>query len=178
MLLRPTTRDEADAVAAVHRAAFGSEIEADLARDLMLDAGFEPAYSFAAEEDDALVGSVVFSRAAFVPDGGGPAVPVLLLAPLAVVPEAQHDGVGTALVEAALALADALGEAAAFVFGDPAYYGRFGFVAAMPKGYRGPHPLEPEWGWQVLEFAEGALGGRAGYLRVAPPLDAPEMWIA
>ena len=178
MLLRPTMSDEADAVAAVPRAAFGSDIEADLARDLMLDEGFEPAYSFAAEADGALVGSVVFSRATFVPDDGALAVPVLLLAPLAVVPEAQHDGVGTALVEAALAFAGEAGETAAFVFGDPAYYGRFGFVAAMPKGYRGPHPLEPEWGWQVLEFSGDALGGRAGYLRVAPPLDAPELWIA
>lgn len=178
MLLRPTTREEADAVAAVHRTAFGSEIEADLARDLMLDAGFEPAYSFAAEDGGALVGSVVFSRAVFVPDDGGPGVPALLLAPLAVVPDAQHDGVGTALVEAAVALARESGEAALFVFGDPAYYGRFGFVAAMPKGYRGPHPLEPEWGWQVLELAPGALGERPGRVTVAAPLDEPEMWQA
>jgi predicted N-acetyltransferase YhbS len=175
MLLRPTTRDEAESVAAVHRAAFGSEVEAALARDLMLDVGFESGYSFVAEEAGVLVGSVVFSRAVFVPDDVGPEVPVLLLAPLAVVPDAQHDGVGSALVESALVLAAESGEAAAFVFGDPAYYGRFGFVAAVPKGYRGPHPLEPEWGWQVLEFSD-SLGGRSGQLRVAAPLDAPEMW--
>jgi putative acetyltransferase len=104
-----------------------------------------------------------------------PGFPLLLLAPLAVVPTSQREGIGTALVEAAITLAREGGEVAMLVFGDPAFYGRFGFVAAGPSGIRTPYPAEPEWGWQVLELASGILGA-PGTLRVATPLDSPEMW--
>jgi putative acetyltransferase len=175
MLIRPTDASEAFAIAAVHRAAFGSDVEADLARDLVGDAAFVPELSLCAEEDGVPVGSVVFTRAWLKRDDGLPGFPLLLLAPLAIVPASQSEGVGTALVEAAVTLARDNGEIAMLVFGDPAYYGRFGFVAAGPSGIRTPHPAEPEWGWQVLELTPGIIGP-PGVLEVAPPLDAPEMW--
>lgn len=176
MVIRPTTADEADAIAEVHRAAFGADLEAELARDLMLDKAFVSSLSFAAEKDGKLIGHVLFTRSRLGRDDGLPGLPLLLLAPLAVVPEAQHEGVGTALVEAAIALARESGEVAVFVFGDPAFYGRFGFVQAGPSGVRAPHPAEPEWGWQVLELSPGILGP-TGTLIVAAPLDAPELWM-
>jgi hypothetical protein len=48
-------------------------------------------------------------------------------------------------------------------------------VAAGPSGVRTPHPAEPDWGWQVLELAPGILGA-PGTLKVAAPLDSPELW--
>ncbi len=175
MVIRPVVPDEYEAVAEVHRAAFGSSVEADLALALMRDADFVPSLSFAAEDSGRLVGSVVFSRAWLERDDGKPGIPLLLLAPLAVVPDAQHDGIGSTLVEAAVALARDSGEIAMLVFGDPAFYGRFSFVDAGPSGIRTPHPAEPQWGWQVLELAPGFLPA-PGVARVAAPLDAPEMW--
>ena len=176
MLIRPTAPAEADAIAAVHRAAFGSEVEAELAHDLMLDDAFVGSLSFAAEQDGRLIGHVLFTRGWLNRDDGLPGFPLLVLAPLAVVPEAQREGVGTTLVEAAIALARESGEVAMFVFGDPAFYGRFGFVQAGPSGVRTPHPAEPAWGWQVLELVPDILGA-AGTLKVAPPLDQPTMWL-
>jgi predicted N-acetyltransferase YhbS len=175
MVLRPTTADEAEAMAAVHRAAFGGDVEANLARDLMRSDAFVPSLSFVAEEDGRPVGHVLFTRGWLSRDDRLPGFPLLLLAPLAVVPEAQHAGVGTALVEAAITLARESGEVAILVFGDPAYYGRFGFSSAWPKGVRTPHPAEPEWGWQMLELAPDVLGP-AGVLQVGEPLDDPAMW--
>lgn len=177
VLIRPTTPDEADAIAAVHREAFGSDIEADLARDLMRDDAFVGSLSFAAEEDGRLLGHVLFTRAWLNRDDGLPGFPLLLLAPLAVVPEAQRQGVGTTLVEAAIALARESGEVGILVFGDPKLYGRFGFVQAGPSGVRPPHAAEPMWGWLVLELAPDILGP-AGTLAVAQPLDAPALWVA
>ncbi|MDO8880505.1 MAG: N-acetyltransferase [Coriobacteriia bacterium] len=177
MLLRPIDPSEVEAVADVHRRAFGSDVEADLARALMLDDGFVRTLSFVAEDGGRLLGHVLFSRSWLERDDGEPGFPLLVLAPLAVVPESQHEGVGTTLVEAAIALARESGEIGMLVFGDPAYYGRFGFTDAWAKGIRTPHPTEPTWGWQALELAECVLGP-SGILRVAPPLDAPEMWIA
>ncbi len=175
MMLRPTVPDEAEVVAEVHRAAFGADLEAELARDLMLDDAFVGLLSFAAEEDGHMIGHVLLTRAWLNRDDGMPGFPLLLLAPLAVVPGSQHEGVGTALVEAAITLARESGEVGMLVFGDPAFYGRFGFVQAGPSGIRTPYPAEPEWGWQVLELAPGILGA-PGVLQVAAPLDAPEMW--
>jgi putative acetyltransferase len=178
MHIRPGERGEAAAIAAVHRLAFESDVEVDLAEALVEDEAYVSAYSLVAEESGRLVASVVVTRGRFVPDDGGPEAPVLVLAPLAVVPEAQRAGLGTAIVEASIVAARNAGEVALFVFGDPDYYGRFGFVAAMPKGIRGPHPLEPDWGWQVLELVPDALGASAGYVSVAQPMDAPELWRA
>jgi predicted N-acetyltransferase YhbS len=177
MLLRPVDPSEVESVADVHRRAFGSDVEADLARALMLDDTFVRSLSFVAEEEGQLLGHALFSRAWLERDDGEPGFPLLVLAPLAVVPESQHEGTGTMLVEAAITLARESAEVGMLVFGDPAYYGRFGFADAWAKGVRTPYPAEPAWGWQVLELAERVLGP-PGILRVAPPLDAPEMWIA
>lgn len=175
-MIRPTTPDEADTIAEVHRAAFGSDLEAGLARDLMRDDAFVGSLSFAAEEDGRLIGHVLFTRAWLNRDDGLPGLPLLLLAPLAVLPEAQRKGVGSALVEAAVTLARESGEVGILVFGDPEFYGRFGFAQAGPSGVRPPHPADPMWGWLALELAPGLLGA-AGTLKVAAPLDAPGMWI-
>lgn len=177
VILRPVELTEADAVAAVHRAAFGADLEAELARDLMLDDAFIPLLSFVAEEEGQPVGHVLITRAWLNRDDGMPGFPLLLLAPLAVAPGSQHEGIGTMLVEAAVALARENGEVGMLVFGDPAFYGRFGFVQAGPSGIRTPYPAEPEWGWQVLELAPGILGA-PGVLQVAAPLDKPELWRA
>ncbi len=176
MGLRSTGSGDLEAVAAVNRAAFGSDVEAALAVALMHDAAFLPDLSIAAVDDDGvLIGHVLFTRAWLVCDHDSPDVPLLFLAPLAVVPEWQGRGVGTATVGEAIARARIAGEVAMVVLGDPAYYGRFGFAEATPRGVRAPHPVS-EYGWQVLELSSGALGGAAGTVRVAPPLDDPELW--
>jgi len=166
---------EADTIASVHRAAFGGDVEADLARDLMRDDAFVPSLSFVAEEDGILVAHALFTRAWLNRDDGLPGFPLLVLAPLSVIPAAQREGIGTILVEAAITLARESGEVAILVFGDPAYYGRFGFFDAWPTGVRTPHPAEPARGWQILELTPDVLGP-AGVLHVAAPLDKPEMW--
>lgn len=176
MIIRPTEPDDAPALADVHRTAFGSEIEPALALALMADDAFMPDLSFVAEEDGALLGHVLITRAWLRPDDGSADVPLLLLAPLAVIPDMQRQGIGSTLVEAAVALAEEAGERAMLVFGDPAYYGRFGFEAAIPRGLYPPYPAEPEWGWLVLGLAGGLSGIPSGSVAVAPPLDSPALW--
>jgi len=176
MYLRPTGISDIEAVAAVNRAAFGSDVEADLADVLMRDAAFVPELSIAAEDDaGALVGHVLFTRAWLVRERDLPDVPLLLLAPLAVVPEWQGRGVGTAIVREAVARARDAGEVGMVVLGDPAYYGRFGFTEAASLGIQAPYPV-PEYAWQALEISPKALDGAVGTVRVAPPLDDPELW--
>lgn len=84
-----------------------------------------------------------------------------LLGPLAVAPEHQGEGIGTALVEAGLERMRDAGVARVFVLGDPAYYGRFAF--APERGVAPPYPLPAAWSdaWQScrLGAADAALTG-------------------
>jgi putative acetyltransferase len=92
---------------------------------------------------------------------------VVGLGPIGVLPAAQGRGVGTALMYALLGAAQAGGETLVGLLGEPAYYGRFGVVAATDVGIT---PPDPGWGryFQVL-----VAGGRSstGPFRYAAPFD-------
>jgi putative acetyltransferase len=65
------------------------------------------------------------------------------LGPLGVGPAWQRQGIGSALMHAVLAAAEALDESGVGLLGDPMFYRRFGFVAAAEHGVAAP---DPEWG--------------------------------
>ena len=104
--------------------------------------------------------------------------PALLLGPLAVTPERQGEGVGSALMQAALGRAAALGHGAVLLVGEPCFYGRFGFASALTDRLWLPGPYEKPR-FQGLELAPGALEGAAGLVsaagRRAPFSLAPEI---
>jgi putative acetyltransferase len=148
LLVRPETPADFDAVYALHAAAFGRALEADLYDTLRRDGDTLP-LSRVAVEDGILAGSVVCSRA-WVGD-----VEVVALGPVGVLPERQGEGIGSALVRAVVA--DAGGAPLLALLGSPAFYGRFGF-AADPR----VTPPDPAWGehFQVLRHdatVEGAF---------------------
>ena len=70
------------------------------------------------------------------------------LAPLAVTPEHQKSGIGTELVQRGLQHLSEMGVHMVFVYGDPEYYGRFGFVAETAVPYVPPYALEFPSAWQ------------------------------
>lgn len=175
MRLRATMPDEYERLAEVHRAAFGRDEEAELALALMRDESFVPSCSIVAEsEDGRLLGHVLFTRA-WLEGADGFRLPLLCLAPLAVVPEFQRSGIGTALMLEAIDRARTEGERAMIVLGHPSYYPRFGFVEALPLGIRAPYEV-PSEAWMVQELVPQALGGTQGTVTVPAPLDDPEMW--
>jgi putative acetyltransferase len=89
------------------------------------------------------------------------------LAPLAVAPEHQRRGVGTALVEAGLALCRQDRIRLIVVLGHQDYYSRFGFRPAHGSGLSCEYdaPLEA---FMALELADGALEACAGVVRYHP----------
>jgi putative acetyltransferase len=139
ILRREHPRDH-DAVRAVHSAAFGRPVEARLTDELREDAGFLPHLSLVAvDEAGQVVGHVIATRGWLEPLG----VPVLGLGPLGVSPATQRRGVGTALVHAVLAVAEACDERLVALLGAPAYYRRFGFA---PSSELGIAPPDARWG--------------------------------
>lgn len=163
---REHPRDHA-AVRAVHAAAFrppegGCPVEARLCDELREDAGFLPHLSLVAVEGDAVVGHVIATRGWLEPLGH----PVLGLGPLGVRPDRQRTGVGTVLVHALLAVAEAADERLVALLGSPAYYRRFDFLPAAELGIT---PPDPAW---AEHFQARSLNGPpvAGAFRYAEPL--------
>ena len=113
--------------------------------------------------DDEVVGNVGLSRAWV--DARPALVDVLVLSPLAVRPDRQGTGVGTALVAAALGAARDLGAPAVFLEGAWSYYGARGFVAGASVGFERPSSRIPERAFQVavLPAHEPWMTGRLVY---------------
>lgn len=168
LVVRRERPSEAAAVEAVVAAAFAREpgvrpAEAALVERLREDAGALPRLALVAEVGGVVVGHVVCSR------GWVDASLVLGLGPLAVAPERQGQGVGSALMHAVLAAAEALEEPLVALLGAPGYYGRFGFAPSAGEGIAAP---DPRWGehFQVRWLA-AAPGALAGAFRYAAPFD-------
>ena len=97
------------------------------------------------------VGHAMFTACSIV----GKSDKVMLLAPLAVAPAWQRQGVGSAIVRAGLQRLEEAGINQVYVLGDPAYYGRFGFE--RDDRVAPPYPLPEEWdgSWQSLNLCGG-----------------------
>jgi putative acetyltransferase len=168
-----TPRDQQD-IRAVHRAAF-PESERDaiagLAVALLEWNSTPPTLSLVAEAGSEVIGHVAFSPV-FIDDAESWSG--YILAPLAVEPAHQGKRIGTALVDSGirqLAGADVL-----FVYGDPDYYGRFGFDAATAATYQPPYALEYPFGWQALDLNPTGRTRPQGVLRCVEPLKDPTLW--
>ena len=89
------------------------------------------------------------------------------LAPMAVLPEYQNQGIGSRLVAEGLNECRDAGFTAVFVLGHPDYYPRFGFSTAKLKGFSCEYPA-PDEAFMALELEMGALEGKNGLIRYNP----------
>jgi putative acetyltransferase len=164
--IRPERSGDEEAIAAVNRSAFGSEKEVTLVSALRKSRYFIPELSLVAADGDRIVGHILLSPITIHTESGP--VAVLSLAPMAVVPDRQREGIGSLLVERALAAAANLGHTIVVVIGHPAYYPRFGFGPAGQEGLVAPFEV-PDDAFMVLELRAGALNGVAGSVEFSPP---------
>ncbi len=128
---RETAADRAG-VHAVNATAFDRADEADLVDALRADPkAWLPDLSYVAEAPDGTIAAYALITRCHVDAGEAAA-----LAPVAVRPEHQRSGAGSAVVRAVLEAARARGERLVLVLGHPGYYPRFGFVPASEYGIR------------------------------------------
>lgn len=143
-------------------AAFGRRDEARLVDALRRYAsGFS---SYVVIDDGELVASAVLTPVTL--DDAGE-VKGLGLAPVAVATMHQRRGIGTVLVRHALQRSQQRGVGFVVVFGDPAYYGRFGFKPASHFGLVDGIGA-PSEAFQVIELVQGALNRPSGLVKYAP----------
>ena len=132
IVIRAETVADLSAIHEVNAHAFGRQGEAQLVDALRASESFLRELSLVAVSNGRVVGHVLFTRIHIrTPDRN---VPALALAPLAVHPVCQSQGIGSALVRRGLDDARSLGHAIIVVVGHPKYYPRFGFVSAREIG--------------------------------------------
>ncbi len=175
MFIREAIDSDLEDVLAVERAAFGSEEEANLVRDLLGDATARPLLSLLAFENDRAVGHILFTKAHLQPEVP---IKVSILAPLAVIPARQNQGIGTQLSQVGLGMLAEAGVDLVFVLGHPNYYPRFGFTPAGVHGFAAPYPIPEDHApaWMVKEFKPGVMANVQGQVICADMLYKPEYW--
>ncbi len=143
----------------MNRAAFGTSAEADLVDLLRRKAG--KLVSLVAEVDDTVVGHVLFSPVSLSAHDN---LNIMGLGPMAVAPDHQGKGIGSALVREGLEQCKQLGCQAVVVLGHAEYYPRFGFVPAARYAIRSEFDV-PEDVFMIAELVAGGLRGASGVVR-------------
>lgn len=155
----PAERTE---IRAVNQAAFGRSDEADLVDKLREDN--YALVSLVAELEGGIAGHIMFSRMWIRTSRG--LVSAVALAPVAVLPEHQRQGIGGLLIRHGLEVLRAREERIVIVAGHPGYYPRFGFSSDKAKLLESPFPAEA---FMAMELCAGALDGIRGSV-VYPPV--------
>ena len=166
VLIRRETERDVDPIRAVTAAAFASRRppgqippEAGLIDELWAGPAWLPALSLLAVTPAGEVIGRVLGRRGHVGQD-----PVVALGPLAVRPDRQRHGVGSALMHAVLGAADALGEPLVALLGNPAYYQRFGFELSTVYQITPPKPeWQPHFQVRVLSGYQPRLRGTFSY---------------
>lgn len=160
--IRPETSDDVDAIREVNRLAFGGDDEARLV-DLLRSSG-DVLVSLVAVAENRVIGDILFSPLVIeTPEGE---ILGAALAPLAVTPEWQRRGVGSALVRAGLEECRRQEFGAVIVLGHPEYYPRFGFSPDLARALRSPFGEQGD-AWMALELVPGSLSTVSGLVRYA-----------
>ena len=169
--IRAETAKDYAAIYEVNQKAFGGEVESRLIEALRKSSQFLSELSLVAEENQKIVGHILFSPA--VIDTGKEKAPILALGPMAVIPEFQNQGVGSELVREGLTECKRLGYDVVVLVGHPHFYPRFGFTPARAKGLECTFEVGDE-AFMITELVPEALEGMRGVVRYPAEFDGLE----
>jgi putative acetyltransferase len=176
MQIREAVETDLNDVLSIERLAFGYEKEAELVRELLHDPSAKPLLSLLALKKGRAVGHILFTSAHL--SDSKDAASIVILAPLAIVPDSQKQGIGGKLIEHGLALLSKSGVDLVFVLGHPEYYPRYGFTPAGQIGFEAAYPIPDEHAgaWMVQALRSGVMGTVSGKVICADALNKPEHW--
>jgi putative acetyltransferase len=169
--------EQLDTILQVEQAAFASDVTiSTLVSELLTDPTAQPTLSLLAFQEKQAIGHILFSKAQL---DSAPSVPAAILAPLAVLPSFQNQGIGRQLVQTGLQMLTDSKVALVFVLGYPVYYARFGFQTASLLGFTASYPILDKNidAWMVKDLNSNIIGKVSGKVLCANTLDKPEYWI-
>ena len=174
--IREAVATDRTVIGDVHRAAFPADEStqvASLASELLAEHTTPPVLTLVAGVGRLLVGHVAFSPVSDTRDDQWSAY---ILAPLGILPQWQRRGVGSRLVAAGMQRLRDDGVHRLFVYGDPDYYGRFGFNAIDAEPYAAPYALQFPHGWLSVALNPWPGPTSAARLQCVAALRNPELW--
>ncbi len=155
------------AIRAVNERAFGQTEEANIVDRLRVSCA--DALSLVATMDDRIVGHILFSPVTI--EGDGRITEGMGLAPMAVLPEYQRQGIGTALVKIGLTMLRSRSCPFVIVLGHPEYYPRFDFEPASKRGIRCQWEAVPDAAFMILVLDEHGMKDVCGVARYRDEFD-------
>lgn len=161
MIIRQERPEDYSAVYSVNKLAFNQKDEAELVNKIRKGKNFIPKLSIVTEKDNKIVGHILISKISII---GKKRYQLLALAPMAVLPEYQRQGIGSELVKSALITTKELGFDSVIVLGHPEYYPRFGFKKASLWNIKCPFEA-PDESFMAIELKKGSLFEKSGIVQ-------------
>lgn len=174
--IRAATSNDLEDIRAVHMRAFPegeNRLVATLAANLLNEETDPETLALVAEIDGGVVGHIAFSPVRADTDKNWLGY---ILAPLGLEPEYHKVGIGSKLIESGIELISKTMANVLFVYGDPKYYGRFGFSAEAATQFMPPYELKYPFGWQARVLHEGGSNDQAVKLACVLSLRDPALW--
>jgi putative acetyltransferase len=165
---RPEETKDHAAIFEINQLAFPEDNEARLVDMLRDSESYVNGLSMVAEKDGEIVGHILFTKLTI--ESSNRDNIALSLAPLAVKPNFQRQGIGAGLIKEGIKACKSLGYGAIVVVGHPEYYPKFGFSPAREKGLGTPFPV-PDDAFMVYELVPGYLDNIQGIVKLAPEFD-------
>ena len=176
MNIRLAQETDLDSILKVIETAFSDE-ENKLIMNLVVELSEETTSpsikSLVAEVDNQIIGYVSFSSIFLKSDSS---ISGYILAPLAVVPKHQKKWIGSNLIKSGIDILTENGVGVVLVYGDPDYYGRFGFKAEIGLSFVPPYSLQYPFGWTGMMLNETSIPEQPIHFDCVAALSKPELW--
>jgi putative acetyltransferase len=175
--IRSTTATDLKIILDINRQAFPAEDVAELVAGLLVDESAEPKLSLLALAGNEPVGYILFTRATI--EGLSDQPLIYILAPLAVKPGFQKQGIGGKLIAEGISLLKGQGVDMVFVLGHETYYPKFGFIPDAKRfGFPATYPIPEEFkdAWMIYPLKKDAFNTKKGRIICADYMNSEEHW--
>jgi len=176
MNIRLAQETDLDSILKVIETAFSYEenkVIMNLVQEVSRETTSPSIKSLVAEVDNQVIGYVSFSPIFLKSDSS---ISGYILAPLAVVPKHQKKGIGSNLIKSGIDMLTENGVGAVLVYGDPDYYGRFGFKAEIGLSFVPPYSLQYPFGWTGVMLNDTPVPEQPIQFDCVAALSKPELW--